>query len=272
MLVQRLRMLRRLCVGQHIADVRFVDHLGAAAVLGLWQADVHVDAERVGDLGAQVLPDGAPGHPADQLAEDETEGHHVIALRGAGLPPRLGGRDVGAHRVPIGGVGPMQPSARSDDAGPMPQHHRDGDVLLARLAELRPVARHRGVQIDLPAVGQQMDTGAGQPLGTGVDAGQGVSSPWPQARGVGEATPQIDDEVAFHPDRNRSADVVAIGEVRGEGVAHPLEAGRARTVDGDPGRVEQGSSCRSCPRSERATESHPRGSLQLSTVAEQLPA
>src|SRR4029077_18738708 len=112
----------------------------------------------------------------------------------------------------------------------------------------------------------------GQPLGTGVDAGQGVSSPWPQARGVGEATPQIDDELAFHPDRNRGADVVTVGEVRGEGVAHPLEAGSARTVDGDPGRVEQGSSCRSCPRSERATESHPRGSLQLSTVAEQLPA
>ena len=142
-------MPRRLAVGQHIADVRFVDHLGAAAVLGRRQADVHVDAERLGDLGAQVLADGAPGHPADHLAEDETEGHHVIALRGAGLPPRLGGRDVGAHRVPVGGVGPMQPSARSDDAGAMPQHHRDGDVLLAGLAELRPVPRHRGVQVEL---------------------------------------------------------------------------------------------------------------------------
>ena len=174
MLGQRLRMPWRLTSGQHIADVRLVDHLGAAAVLGRRQADVHVDAERLGDLGAQVLPDGASGHPADHLAEDEAERHHVIALRGAGLPPRLGGRDVCAHRVPIGGVGPMQPGARSDDAGAMPQHHRDGDVVLAGLAELRPVARHRGVQVEFTAVGQQMDAGAGQPLGAGVDAGQGV--------------------------------------------------------------------------------------------------
>ena len=65
------------------------------------QADVYVDAERLGDLGAQVLAEGAAGDAAGDLAEDEAEGDHVIALRGAGLPPRFGRGDVSAHRVPI---------------------------------------------------------------------------------------------------------------------------------------------------------------------------
>ena len=65
---------------------------GAAAVLGVRQAAVHVDSPRVGDLAAQVLADGAAGDPADHLAEDEAEAHHVIALRGAGFPPRFAGR------------------------------------------------------------------------------------------------------------------------------------------------------------------------------------
>ncbi len=122
----------------------------------------------------------------------------------------------------------MQPGAWPDDTRAMPQHHRDSDVVLAGLAELRPVPRHRGVQVELTAVGQQMDAGAGQPLGAGVDAGQGVFAPGPQGGGVGEATPEIDDEVAFDPDRDGGADVVAVGEVGLEGVADALEA-RERT-------------------------------------------
>ena len=55
MLIDAGRVARRLTVGEDIADVRLVDHLGAAVVFGGGQADVHVDAERFGDLGAQVL-------------------------------------------------------------------------------------------------------------------------------------------------------------------------------------------------------------------------
>jgi len=100
------------------------------------------------------------------------------------------------------------------------------------------------MQVELTAVGQQMHAGAGQPLGAGVDAGQGVFAPWPSACGVGEPAPQIDDEVAFHPDRHRGADLGAVGEVGRERVADPLEAGSTRTVDGDLGLVGQRSSCR----------------------------
>ena len=56
----------------------------------------------------------------------------------------------------------MQASAGSDDAGAMAHHHGDGDVLLAGLAEFRPVLGDGGVQIDLAAVGQQVNAGAGQ--------------------------------------------------------------------------------------------------------------
>ena len=75
MLGQRLRMSRRIAVGQHVADVRLVDHLGAAVMLRGRQADVHVDAQRLGDLGAQELAEGAAGDPTGDLAEDEPEGH-----------------------------------------------------------------------------------------------------------------------------------------------------------------------------------------------------
>ena len=75
MLVQADRVPRRIAVGQHVADVRLVDHLGAAVMLRGRQADVHVDAQRLGDLGAQELAEGAAGDPTGDLAEDEPEGH-----------------------------------------------------------------------------------------------------------------------------------------------------------------------------------------------------
>ena len=67
------RVAGRAAVGQNVADVRFVDHLRAAVMVGVGQPDVDVDAHRLGDLGAQVLADGAAGDPANHLAEDEAE-------------------------------------------------------------------------------------------------------------------------------------------------------------------------------------------------------
>src|SRR6185295_9041542 len=98
------RVAGRLTRREYVANLRLVDHLGTAVVFGGRQADVDVDAERFGNFGAQVLAEGAAGDTTGDLAEDEAEGHHVIALGGAGLPPRLGLRDVVAHRVPIEGL------------------------------------------------------------------------------------------------------------------------------------------------------------------------
>ena len=54
-----------------------------------------------GDLGAQELSDRAAGDATHHLAEDETERHHVIALRGARLPPRLRGGQLLADVIPV---------------------------------------------------------------------------------------------------------------------------------------------------------------------------
>ena len=126
------------------------------------QADVHVDAERLGDLCAEVLAECAAGDPAGDFAEDEAEGDHVIALRGAGLPPRFGRGNVSTDRVPVKGFRGREPGAGSDDSGAMAHHHSDGDVVLSGLAELGPVLGDGGVKVEFAAIGQQVNAGAGQ--------------------------------------------------------------------------------------------------------------
>ena len=191
-----------------------------------------VDAHGLGDLGAQILTDGAAGDAADHLTEDEAERHHVIALRGSRFPPRLRRRDLLAHPVPVGGVVPVQPGARPDHAGPVAEHRGDRDVLLAGHTELGPVPRHRGVQVEFAAIGQQMHTGAGQPLGAGEDAGQGVLPPAPAPAGIGVSAPQVDHQVAVDPHRHGRADLVVLGEVPHEGGADGLEFRGARAPYG----------------------------------------
>ena len=104
-----------------------------------------VDAERLGDFSAEVLAECAAGDAADDLAEDEAEAHHVIALRGAGLPPGFGCRDVAAHPVPVERLRRREPDAGADDAGAVAEHRGDGDVLLSGLGEFGPVVGDGGV-------------------------------------------------------------------------------------------------------------------------------
>ncbi len=74
------RIAGRVAVGEDVADVGLVDHVGAAVMVGFREADVDVDAEGFGDFPAEVLTECAAGDAADDLAEDEAEAHHVIAL------------------------------------------------------------------------------------------------------------------------------------------------------------------------------------------------
>ncbi len=87
-------------VGQHLADVRLGDPIGATVLFGSGRADVDFGTQRFGDLGAQILTYGATGDAAEHLAEDESEGGHVIALRGPRLPPRFGLGQTFAHDNP----------------------------------------------------------------------------------------------------------------------------------------------------------------------------
>lgn len=162
------RVAGRLDVGQHFADVRLVHPIGAAALFGGGYADMDVGAQRLGDLGAQVLADRATREEAEHLAEDETEGGHVVALRGARLPPRFGGGEPLAHKIPVGDVLPAHPGARPDHPRSVTHHHGQGDGLLACLTEFGPIAGHRRVQVDFTAVGELVYTGARQALGRGT--------------------------------------------------------------------------------------------------------
>ena len=113
----------RLTIGEHVTDVGLVDHLGAAVMFAGRQADVDVDAEGLGDFGAQVLAECAAGDAAGDLAEDEAERDHVVALRGAGLPPRFGlWRCVRTPRPsqgsPLASGGCAARSRRSDGSSP----------------------------------------------------------------------------------------------------------------------------------------------------------
>ncbi len=104
-------------VGEHVADVWLVDHVGAAVVFDFREADVDVDAEGLGDFLAEVLAECAAGDAADDLAEDEPEAHHVVALGGAGRATRVrllryAGTPSPSRASPIGVSrmrGPMTP-------------------------------------------------------------------------------------------------------------------------------------------------------------------
>ncbi len=65
------------------------------------------------------------------------------------------------------------------------------------------------------------------------------SLPGSLAGGVGRAAPEVDGQVAVHPDGDGGADLVAFEEVLFEGVADALEARGAGTVDGDAEVVAQ---------------------------------
>lgn len=122
------------------------------------QANVDVRTQRLSDLGTQVLTDRTACDAAEHFAEDETEGGHVVALRGTRLPPRFGGGQLLADKIPIGDLLPAQPSARPDRPGAVAHHHRQRDGLLTRLSELGPVACHRRMQVKLTAIDELMHT------------------------------------------------------------------------------------------------------------------
>ena len=227
MLGQAGRVAGGVHVGQQIAGVRLVHPIGAAALFGRRQADVDVGAQRFGDLGAQVLTDPATGHPAEHLAEDESERRHVIALRGPWLPPRFGGGELLADEIPVGDLFPAHPGARPDHAGSVAHHHGQRDVFLTRLPELRPISGHRSLQVELTAVGQLVDAGGGQTLGAGQHGGQGVLSPGSGTGRVGRPAPQVDDKIPVDPHRDGSADFAVQRKVALERVAYSREVRRA---------------------------------------------
>ena len=228
---ERRRVFRCTACGQHVADVRLVDHVRAPCVVPLRQPDVHVGAEGFGDLLSEERAKRAAGDALDQFAEDEAEADHVVALCGPRRPPRFGRGQFGTDAIPVEHVRRLHPPLRADDARTVRHHHRDGDRFLARLGELRPVGGDRLVQVELATIGQQMHARARQPLGPGEHTRQSVLLPRSLTVSVVPAAPQVDHEFAVDPSRHRGTDVAALGEVALELLPHGVERGCAVAAD-----------------------------------------
>ena len=186
-----------------------------------------VRANRLGDLGPQILADGAAGDAAEHLAENEAEGGHVVALRCARLPPGFGTGQLLADEVPVDELLGGQPVARADDAGAVTHHHGQSDRLLAGLPELGPITGYRSIQVELTAVSELVHAGGRQALGAGQHRGEGVLPPGPRTGGIGRSAPDIHDQMAVDPYCDGRADLAAEFEIPRECIAHSDIAGCA---------------------------------------------
>src|ERR1700722_14065582 len=81
----------------------------------------------------------------------------------------------------------------------------DQDVLLTAGTELRPVLRDRGIDVQFAAIGQHQRGEAGYRLSRGPDVGDGVLGPRDRPGLVGEAAPDVDDDVAVDVQDQRRA-------------------------------------------------------------------
>jgi hypothetical protein len=205
---------------EQLAPGRFVHPVGAAELLDGRQADVYLGADRCGDLGAQILADGAAGDAAEHLAEDEPVRGHVVTLCCARLPPGFGDSQLATDVVPIAELLGGHPGAWPDHAGAVTHHHRQRDVFLTGLPELGPIPGHRGLQVQFAAIGELMHAGGRQALGPGKDSGEGVLLPGPRAGAVGPAAPQVDNQIAVDPYRHGRADLATQLKVALERVAN----------------------------------------------------
>lgn len=137
----------------------------------------------------------------------------------------------GRHRVPGQRLVQRHRLVQRDQTGLVGQQPAHRDVRLAVRGELRPVLRHRRVQVQRPALGQHVCRGRGRPLGRRVDELQGVRCPRPTGFGVGDASPQVHHRSAMLVHAHCCADVPVLGEVRRECLTYQFEPSRDLTVD-----------------------------------------
>ena len=209
--------------------------VGAARVVLGSEPDEEVDIERIADLLAHERAGVTPVDAVDHLTDEVTEAQRVVAVLRARFvlrPLRLDRRD---DRVPVEDTAGRQLGADLREPGLVAHHVADRDRLLAVRRELRPVRRDWRVVVEQPALGEHVRAQCRHALGARRDADDRVALPGPGPRAVAPPGPQVDGGTAVdhHGDRGthlgRSTGRVAL-ELRGERVAHGLEARRAGPV------------------------------------------
>jgi hypothetical protein len=206
----------------------------------LVHADVQpVDAERVGDLGADELRQAAAaGHAPREPGDEPAVGDRVVgrALRRRRHRAR---REALLHRQVVEQVlGPVGDRAHAPQARPMGQQVADGHPLLAARAELGPVGRDRLVVGERAALGEPVDDGRGDALGGREAQRERPRRPRPRVRAVGPARAQVEDGLAADPHDERAAPAAAAhqpAERGGSGAERQLgvavDAGRERVQE-----------------------------------------
>gem|GEM_PF-4955572 len=147
----------------------------------------------------------------------------VVAGCGARLPVRRLRGEQRGHLLPVIDVLRFQRLLPTREAGTVAHQVADFDPALSVGGELRPIARDRRVEVELPTVGDQQRGQRRHRLGRGIDVDDGVALPGARARFVGEATPDVDHRLAVQRDAEGCADVLAAREVGLELLAHGRE-------------------------------------------------
>ncbi len=155
----------------------------------------------------------------------------MVSVRCARSPLGTLSGQCGRHRVPVQRLVQRDRLVQREQAGLVGQQPAHRDVRLAVRGELRPVLRHRRVQVQRTALGQHVRSGRGRPLGRRVDELQRVPRPRPTGLGVGNATPQVHHRSAVLVHAHRRADVPVFGEVRCERLTHRFEPSGDLTLD-----------------------------------------
>ncbi len=208
-------------------------HLGHPAVLGVGQADPEVQAQRLGHVVAQGRAQGAPVHAAEDFAGHIAVDHRVVARRRPGRPERRHGGDPGGDGVPVEPQGRVHRLGEGGQTVLVRQALFDGDVPLAALGELGPDFRDLLAVIQAALADQAADHHGGDRLGGGEHRRQGVRPEGRPGDAVGEPGHQVDDDLALDGGREAGAQLLALGEIGDEGVAHGHEAVRADAPDLD---------------------------------------
>ena len=155
----------------------------------------------------------------------------VVAVPGTGLPHRGLGGDGLDHTVPAEHVVHGDLAGHRGQPGLVRQHPPQRDVGLAGGSELRPVGRHRCIEVELaraPRAGAR--TSRPCPWWSRRRAG---SCPVPTASSgpVGVPAPEVHDRAPVVVHAHGGTDVAVLGEVRPERIGDRLEPVVHRAVD-----------------------------------------
>jgi predicted unusual protein kinase regulating ubiquinone biosynthesis (AarF/ABC1/UbiB family) len=160
--------------------------------------------------------DGPAGRPPHDRIDKRSEREGVVAVRLAGVPPRVLRSDSPLDSLRDAAVLERDPPVEGGQARGMGQHMLDGDRCLPVYAEFGPELGDRGVDVQFTVLPQQQGDQGGNRLGHREDDGQGLVVPRPLRDWVGHARPQIDHHPSVNPDCDSSADLTPASEVLDE--------------------------------------------------------